>query len=1736
MVYVSTVLNRSVVVRVITGLVSLLTCVTFVVDVHAQSKVIKLRNGAITNSPTPQLNSVIGIPESGLFLVQFTGPVQTSWRTDLAAQGVQLLRYVPDDTFIARFTDAFPGLIRSNPYVFWVGEFSPAYKVHSSIVGQISNPNRVGQVSGQIMLAPGATLQERAKLYGLLRSVRGVSRSRFGDVLNVELDPGRLAAVLDSTAVLWMEGPANMKLSDEVSTKIVAGGFVSPFNESHQSDVQKAGFDGLGVSVAVADSGLNSGIAGNMHPDLFGRVTDFFFYGNLFDASDEHSHGTHVTGIVAGDGAGGETDENGALYGMGVAPRSTIIAQRIFDGSGLFEAPESFEELTRDAVRAGADIGSNSWGDESRGRYDLTAAQFDALVRDADFETPGDQQYILEFSAGNSGPVSGSILSPAVSKNTIATGASQNDRLEFFIYADGTEAMADFSSRGPTEDGRIKPDIVAPGTWIASAQSFSASSENAWAGISPLYQYQGGTSQAGPHASGAAAIFVQWYREMKDDATPSPALVKAALINSAWDLLDDFGTAATPNMDEGWGRVDLPNLILGLSRREMIDQTELLETSETFEKRVVVLSDVEPLVITLTYTDVPGVPLSVPALVNDLDLEVISPDGTIYRGNRFDQFGLSIPGASAADSVNNVEGVYVDRPQRGEWIVRVAARNVVEDARFDTNETDQDFALVVSANLPLPDVAVLLMDRTAYRAPGEIKFRLIDFDLSTETSADINLSSGTEPAGFNVTLDNIGIPGIFTGSVATAVSPAVGGDGVLQISDSEIIIGEYYDASRNLFTIETAFADFQPPQFSFINFTNRFSRTFISVGSDELVDATIYFGTNRPPDRVAMSASARLTHQIELRDLVPGETYYVAVELEDIAGNVAYFDNNGNYLPLIAPQPATVLLVNDYTQFPFGSEGFPIPITEYTIPLQVNGVSYDIWDVETLESTPRLDSMTPYSVVIWRVNDDFWATQSDTLDSTERSAIEAYVNGGGAFFMSSMEIISRIGDVPFRANVFNVEEFVHNLDPFGEPCESCDEDYQVPEIFGGPGDVISSGVAASLDYSAFPSFNIAPFSLGPDLSDTFTPTRNVASTFFDIGGKTCGIRYPKTGEDSPGRIVFMSFPLEAIPRDGSPSGRAAILGNALRFLVPGLNGHGTITMDNSEYTIPDQVVVEVADTDLSGAGSTTINVFSQTLPAGVELTVFETITPGLFRGTLDLVAATAPASPGRLPTGNGETIVARYNDVSNSRIRQADALIDTIPPVISNVSHDASYTEALVAWETDEDTLALVEYGESPVFDGQIHKTVNSRWFDTSHALNLFQLKSDKQYYYKVTSRDVAGNYSEVSTGPGGQPLTFTTLDPLTPPWVDDMEQIGLYDWTLFSSDLTEVEWEQGPLAQGPFAGAVQPHSGNYVWASNRRNAVIGQAETFLISPPVELDPTLGNRASLKFWQNYDFFSFDDAIIIEGGELLVITNTATAPVSLAAFIDDASFGWEEQEFDLTPHIGKTVYFVWYYVFFSIENQPRTGWYLDDISVSMEQIDPGVLSITNNIAQATFNISGTLSRSRQSWYYLETNAPPGDYTISFNSVPFFQTPAPVMGTLGSGETLNVTGNYTIIDSNTNGISDLWEVQYLGDVDPNLSDTFDTDGDGHSDFTEFRLGTNPTNAASVLALSEPLMSSNNVIEIRWPTVSGRAYQLQSSSNVVDWKTLVEWYRSNGGVRTNKVLAPTNGAVIFRLRAQP
>jgi len=1683
----------------------IVVCLVFAcVNIETEARQIRLRNGAILTSPPTKATGFVGNQTnepavSGLFLIQFTDPLQSAWRGQLSAMRVSLLRYVPDDAFVARFDNVSPSEVRKLSFVKWTGAYRVDHKMHPAVLRQARGRSADDEGSISVLVSPDAQPQEIAQVRRFLLKVDHESATRFGTILQGRLVPATLDALAQSPAVLWIEPAPKIKLFDEVASKIVAGD-----GGPNVLLTQSLGYTGSGVTVAVADTGLNNGDAATMHPDLLGRTPAFFHYGNnLTDAADEHSHGTHCAGIIAGNGATGEMDDDGNLYGLGVAPGASIIAQRIFDGEGNYEAPPTFETLTRDAVTHGAEIGSNSWGDDTQGRYDLSAMEFDALVRDANALASGDQPYILEFSAGNAGPGSQTIGSPAVAKNVIATGASQNNRPDFFIYDSGQEAMADFSSRGPCEDGRIKPDLVAPGTWIASLQSESATDVYAWQPISPNYQYQGGTSQAGPHASGAAAVFVQYYRATHTNSTPSPALVKAALINSAVDMDDEIETTPAPNSDEGWGRIDLTELIDSPRVFEFLDQTVLLSTGQQYERTVLVGSPDDPLKITLTYTDVPGFPGAIPALVNDLDLEVVAPDGRVYRGNQF-QNGESVPNATTSDSLNNVEGVHLFAPLPGEYTVRIRARNVVEDSRVDTGAVDQDFGLVVSASIAPPGTGIVTFDRPAYRAPDLMKLKLVDYNLAGQSTATISLRSNTETNALNVTLSASSASGLFTGNVVTATGPALP-DGILQVSHGDLITATYQDANPLATRLFTARTDLQPPVITNVIVTNRLARAEVRWTTDESAASIVRYGPNASLLLAATNTGFSTSHAVTLEGLVPGTTNYLKMICTDVAGNTSTNDNGGALFQFVVPRAPAILFVDSF----FGDLLYdpPPPPENYTHALDQLGLAYNVWQMENEPTPISLADLQPYRVVIWRLPEANLSRPTFTI--AERTALTEYLNGGGGLFVASMEAPSRLdeaGATSFRQNVLHIAQFVADANFPG-----------TADAEGVNGDPIGDGLSLTLDYSNDYQ--------DLDLSDTLTPgTNTVGFLVNSTTGGYMGLRHPRVGVDSASRVVFLSFPFDSLPENDPPNDRSTLLRRILVFLAPGLNGEGNVTFDRSAYTIPSQLTVEVADSDLEGQSQTTATLHSTTQPSGLSLTLQATPRPGVFRGTISLVATSTSGGTPELRVQSGDIVHADYFDVSLNAIASAQATIETNPPAISNVSVEPGYVDALVSWDTSETADSSVQFGESPL----LGRTASSDDFVHSHAVTLHELQPQRTYYYRVVSRDRAGNVTVNDNN--GQLYTFTTLTPLAPPWSDNLEH-GDTNWVVYTVEDSEGGWELG--VPNPLFG-MSAHSPTHCWAINPDLNFLSQVESYLISPAILLSG--GSQATLRFWQSYDFtypFEYD---IFHAGEILLIPNNALTPITLAEYSDEVA-DWHEVTFDLTPYAGQIVYIVWHYFLFSFDAYPRQGWLVDDVSITMSGTAAGTIQITNNLAQGQFVLNGPTNYSGGGLLTVISNAPPGQYVINFGSVPYYQTPAPQTNTLATPATSLFSGNYTFTDANLNGMSDSFEQQFFGQISTNRTQFTDTDEDGMTDYDEFIAGTNPTNAASRLQLQSPAAITKGTAQLTWPSIPGRIYRMDGSSNGIQWLPVSGWITATSTTMTYPLPPRTNGApYLFRVEVRP
>jgi serine protease AprX len=1670
-----------------------------------QNKKIRLRNETILTPPRTNVANMTQslAPQaaaSGLFLIQFDGAPDPAARAQLKADGVELLKYVPDDAYLATFSHANLGTIRALEFVRWVGPYRPEHKLHPRLVADANAAARSNRtVAVSILLSPQADPSELAQVHGLLARVHHESHLRQGTILSGELPPASLDALAQSSAVVWVERMPKRKLVDEAAAKLVGG---DDGLTGTPTVTQQLGFGGAGVTVCVADTGLDSGNTNTMHPDLKGRVTGFQAYGTIPDGSDGYGHGTHAAGIVAGNAATGETDpDTGAFYGLGVASQANLFIERIFDDDANMATPfPSNETLARDAVRHGAQIGSNSWGNDNNGEYDLDASQFDELVRDADLGTLGDQSYILEFSAGNAGPGSQTMDSPACGKNVLATGASENVpgtlAMTYGLYAEGSDTMCDFSSRGPCEDGRLKPDVVAPGSWIASAASQAALNlaSVSWTVIDDYYVYMGGTSMSGPAAAGSAAIFVQYYRSTHTNAMPSPALVKAALINSA-DPLDDAngGPGPIPNNDEGWGRINLPNVIVtnvNAAPRyyQYLDQSVLLGNGQVYTQHAFVRSSSQSLKITLAYTDVAGFPGAIPALVNDLDLEVVGPDGTLYRGNQF-VAGESLPNPSASDTLNNVEGVHLAQPLPGDYLVRIRARNVVEDARLDTTAIDQDFALVVSGDLARPGAGLILLNRTNYTAPSTVQLAVLDQGRAGSSSVNVVLKSTTEPAGETYVLRAAGSYGAFTGAVATVIG-AASLDGKLELHDNDAIEADYVDVSGST---RSAFATAQlvPPVVTGVTATSDLGIISILWQTSEPANSIVRYGTSSNFNLAVTNTDLTTSHAIKLIHLIPGQTYYFYVSSTDAAGNTTTNSNSGAYFSFVAVAAPTVLLVDDYDSTGEDDAG-SIVISDgvYTNALTAAGFSYGFWKVNQ-RGYPKLADLQGFPVVIWRTTDDIvnYEGTNNTLSAQQQFMIQSYLDGGGSFFMASMSILSQLGNVPFRKNVLQVGGFVQNPDP-PSPCSECDEDFSVEAVSGAPGNPLTGGMAMVLDYSQYPSFDLSfgdepGDTFGPDFSDTFTPATNATAIFFEAAsGKACGTSYPRIGVDSPGRVVFLSFPLDTLPLNGpSPNNETAVLQRILNFLLPGANGVGTLTLNNTVYTAPDQMIVEMGDSDLAGSGQATATFATSSSANCVTVTLFETAHPGLFRGTLTLVGTNATAN--QLTVRNGDVLTVTYFDASNNRNVVATATVDATAPVLTQVAATTAFVEAEVSWASSKPADSLVQYGESTL----LNRTAYSSTLVTNHTITVGGLFPNHVYYYQVVSRDQAGNTTVNDNQ--GKLYTFQTIPAPRPPWSDDLES-GAPGWTVKLDSGAAPNWQLGTPQNDLQTSA---YSGHNAWGSNLKGADLSSnAGTLLFTPVIDLSGF--NQATLTFWTSYDFASS-----LEFGQLGVTTDINTPPANIPTIVDysgSSALGWEEETVDLTPYVGKSIYVVWYYAGFSFLG-PLNGWLVDDVSIT-GVAGGGTIIVTKNLGQGKFTLTGPFNQYSGTLPVTTiTNAVTGVYTVDFDPANYYQTPASQSGTLTNGGTLNFTGNYTFIDLNHNGISDAWEKDRFGAVSFSRTQSTDTDGDGMSDYAEFIAGTDPTNAASKLTFLSTSLQSNKRMQVQWSAIPGRLYQLTASSTL-------------------------------------
>ena len=414
--------------------------------------------------------------------------------------------------------------------------------------------------------------------------------------------------------------------------------------------------DGSGQIVAVADSGLDED-HGDFGTRVIGNV-DIIGDGSTADA---HSgHGTHVACTVLGDGTRGNY--------AGVAPEAELYFQAMEnDNNGNFQW-SSINNMLNTAYNNGARTHTNSWGSESSsewGVYTSSSEDVDDRARYYDQFYSGREGLTILFAAGNDGPDSDTIGSPATAKNLLAVGNSQNR------YSGAPNSIMDGSSRGPVDDGRIKPDVIAPGGYVRSCKAQEATDTSGATWTNTWYMEYTGTSMATPNAAGTAALIREYITEIAQRPEPQGALVKAMMILGARDV----GSRDIPNNDEGWGRIDLKATLAPSNGRGIWvdDRSTLSASGNSKSYSFNVTTSGQPFKAVIAWSDERGSRFSNTQLVNNLNLLVTTPSGVEYKGNEFSQ-GRSIQGGTH-DSLNNVEVVLVDSAEAGLWTVKVIDAN-----------------------------------------------------------------------------------------------------------------------------------------------------------------------------------------------------------------------------------------------------------------------------------------------------------------------------------------------------------------------------------------------------------------------------------------------------------------------------------------------------------------------------------------------------------------------------------------------------------------------------------------------------------------------------------------------------------------------------------------------------------------------------------------------------------------------------------------------------------------------------------------------------------------------------------------------------------------------------------------------------------------------------------------------------------------------------------------------------
>ena len=582
-------------------------------------------------------------------LIQFPGPIRPEWKRAVERYGVELLWYVPRYAFVARVATAAMGTIAALPEVRWLGIDQPAYKLC---------PGLQKAEGRQTLIVVFHYQDDEQALLGRLRALGADNMTTEFNAWNksvkLDVDATQMPAIARLEGVYWIE-PYSPMTPDNADVQWVDQHGYSASDTTRT--IWHKGIDGKGMLVGIIDGPMN--IAHDQFRDTVNNTPGpnhrkvVAYRGN--QGSDEH--GTHTTCTLCGsdDEVGGSSINDGLAKGARVFFQNVNSLPGAWDMNVWFRGPDSGLDVGVDSLRVLNHSMSQSRKDTFNTYIfsDMTADQF----------VWGHRKFLHCNSMGNRAV--NEMGHPVNAKDIISVGATGN----------GTSCrdIASYSSRGPTADGRRKPQLVSPGSNVMSADYEDPSG----------YKVLGGTSMATPNMTAATALIRQYFRRgfypTGDTLTGTPTEISAAL-NKAVAIVgadNDISGYTVPDNNVGWGRIDLDSSLYfagDTSKLWVWDDTVGLETGDSILIPVNVTGNVKPFRVTLCWSDYPGTMRAAYICVNDLDLAVYTPTGTPYKGNVYSG-GHSVTGGNH-DSLNVEECTRINGPEVGTWSIVVRARNV----------------------------------------------------------------------------------------------------------------------------------------------------------------------------------------------------------------------------------------------------------------------------------------------------------------------------------------------------------------------------------------------------------------------------------------------------------------------------------------------------------------------------------------------------------------------------------------------------------------------------------------------------------------------------------------------------------------------------------------------------------------------------------------------------------------------------------------------------------------------------------------------------------------------------------------------------------------------------------------------------------------------------------------------------------------------------------------------------